>query len=703
MSALDPLNAEKAEYLEKKILPYFQNHRMGYIKVPTGWGKTFLSKHLMAKYYGDRKNVLFLVSGNNALLKQTCFVDDNETVPLFPNYALLAADSGQTGRTAAERLWAGNIDGSVVFASLQTLNHKNNSVLKEMALSAIDLLIVDEIHNFIDNKGNSFITDFRNRGHAHIFGMTATPFQGIVGNVKFVADISDKYEMEQIFDKSLIRCILEDQLSAIDYGIFKSEMDFSDIFAMGENLEGLKKDELQLCYSPEKLQSIIERTTLAKKIYKEIIVKTGNEKTLIFCAPVKGAVKGSGEDEEKITAFHAKLCAAIFNEEIENIADPQAKFDNFQPDRTPKLAAYLSSGIPDADKKSIVKAFKTPGKLPFVLCTVGMLIEGFDFPELENLILLRPTLSMRLFEQQVGRIARKAENKKFGRVFEVVDKTESLYDRFGECVFSIDQSKLAFLRPEIRIEEMLTEDDPERVGDYAEIRKAFNICEMSIDEQEHLVSSTNISIPAVSHRMDHMRRLLSVVRKATEGSMMDYCNQLMAAARGIRIATFEDIQKIKELILEIEQMEYESHDGDTLSKQCARKKPEILKELKWFIRLVTLTRIKDLRLTSEDQIRMMKAISWRDSLLPIDDARLTCLEEGTRLASGGLAKGILNFVKQVEGLRKWGFLKKNSKLSFTHWYWADFLRDFEEIRKVVEAPETRKAMPRIRNKFHLIG
>ena len=79
----------------------------------------------------------------------------------------------------------------------------------------------------------------------------------------------------------------------------------------------------------------------------------------------------------------------------------------------------MTSELPKEEQSNLLAAFREIGKPPYVLCTVGMLIEGFDFPALEALVLLRPTLSMRLFEQQVGRVTRlsrclrKAEGKYF--------------------------------------------------------------------------------------------------------------------------------------------------------------------------------------------------------------------------------------------------------------------------------------------------
>jgi len=85
-------------------------------------------------------------------------------------------------------------------------------------------------------------------------------------------------------------------------------------------------------------------------------------------------------------------------------------------------------------------------------------LEGFEFPDLENLILLRPTLSTRLFEQQVGRVARlpRESNKNRGSSFEIVDNIDCLYDTFKEQVFEGKKlGRIQVLQPENRIEELL--------------------------------------------------------------------------------------------------------------------------------------------------------------------------------------------------------------------------------------------------------
>ena len=140
-------------------------------------------------------------------------------------------------------------------------------------------------------------------------------------------------------------------------------------------------------------------------------------------------------------------------------------FENYTPEGEFRDTVFMTSELPKEEQSALLAAFREMGKPPYVLCTVGMLIEGFDFPGLEALVLLRPTLSMRLFEQQVGRVTRLSavSGKQQGNIFEISDSIDSLYQRFGEGVFNgekVDQVQM--LQPEIRLEELFSEGDAAR-------------------------------------------------------------------------------------------------------------------------------------------------------------------------------------------------------------------------------------------------
>lgn len=87
---LQPLYNDKQVILEN-INEYFVYHNMSYIKVPTGWGKTFLAKHLMKEHYFEGKIVLFVVSRNIQLLNQTYYVDESKKKPLFSDSVIFSS------------------------------------------------------------------------------------------------------------------------------------------------------------------------------------------------------------------------------------------------------------------------------------------------------------------------------------------------------------------------------------------------------------------------------------------------------------------------------------------------------------------------------------------------------------------------------------------------------------------------------------
>ncbi|WP_243684818.1 DEAD/DEAH box helicase [Methanosarcina barkeri] len=295
---LEPLRKDKKKIFED-ILKYLKTNQRGYIKVPTGWGKTFLSKHIMKKYYDEGKVVLFLVSKNNPLLSQT-YYDRKKKRPLFPNSALLSSKHKVDRKELAEtlRVFGQEKDkGFVLFASLQTVLGKQSSEIKNLILELTDLAIVDEIHNFINNRGNDFLNELGER--TKILGMTATPFQGVVGNVKFVDEIAG--DMREVYAKTLPECILDNELAPLKYTIAESSEDIFEIFDFERGLDELDKQDLFLdCSTPDKLKKVIRRTQLAKDVY-ESMIKHKHAKTLVFCAPVRKRVYGVGLMIRKLT------------------------------------------------------------------------------------------------------------------------------------------------------------------------------------------------------------------------------------------------------------------------------------------------------------------------------------------------------------------------------------------------------------------
>jgi superfamily II DNA or RNA helicase len=85
------------------------------------------------------------------------------------------------------------------------------------------------------------------------------------------------------------------------------------------------------------------------------------------------------------------------------------------------------------ENQDAIKAFRS-GRVT-VLVTVGMLTEGFDVPEIDSIFLARPTASLTLLAQMIGRGARKTLSKD---MFHVVEFTDNI-QRLGHSVLHASQ------------------------------------------------------------------------------------------------------------------------------------------------------------------------------------------------------------------------------------------------------------------------
>lgn len=88
--------------------------------------------------------------------------------------------------------------------------------------------------------------------------------------------------------------------------------------------------------------------------------------------------------------------------------------------------AHLDGKTPKRERERILEDFQS-GRIKAVT-NVGVLTTGFDFPALDGIVLGRPTMSLPLYYQMVGRGVRVFEGKQACRVFDLCGNVP----RFGE-------------------------------------------------------------------------------------------------------------------------------------------------------------------------------------------------------------------------------------------------------------------------------
>lgn len=89
-----------------------------------------------------------------------------------------------------------------------------------------------------------------------------------------------------------------------------------------------------------------------------------------------------------------------------------------------KNSAVVTSKTTKKKREASIKSLRD-GELE-ILYNVGIFTVGFDYPELDCLVLLRPTRSLRLHSQILGRVSRIAEGKEKGHVYDFVSNIKNL-------------------------------------------------------------------------------------------------------------------------------------------------------------------------------------------------------------------------------------------------------------------------------------
>lgn len=179
---------------------------------------------------------------------------------------------------------------------------------------------------------------------------------------------------------------------------------------------------------------------------------------------------------------------------------------------------YLEAGIPSAhidattpknERKAILEQFKKGEVL--VLSNVDIVSEGFDVPDCEAVQLARPTKSLVLYLQQVGRCMRPSGNKEFGLVLD----NAGLWLEHGICYIDRDWSLEGINKSKRKIstEKQIGFDEEERIREINRPTEAegLELVEISEDLERLLIFESFIRF---AKAQEH--KLVSVVYKYSD-------------------------------------------------------------------------------------------------------------------------------------------------------------------------------------------
>lgn len=262
-----------------------------------------------------------------------------------------------------------------LFVSIQSLN--SSKLIERTSPDFYDYIVIDEVHHGAAQSYKKLLEYYKPKV---LLGLTATP-ERMDGE-----DITRFFDKKMAYELRLPEAIDNKLLCPFQYfGV----SDFVDLSELKWTRGGYEVSELENVY--------VLDTEKAKRRAQDIITNTikyvddiENVKALGFCVSIK----------------HAEFMANEFN----NAGIP---------------SIALTGNSNDEIRKNAAKNL-TDGNIK-VIFTVDLFNEGVDIPQINTILFLRPTESLTIFLQQLGRGLRISEGKECLTVLDFIGQSNKNY------------------------------------------------------------------------------------------------------------------------------------------------------------------------------------------------------------------------------------------------------------------------------------
>lgn len=347
------------------------------IEVPTGGGKTPIIASL-CRYFAEAGARVLCVAHRKELLEQTA----EKMKTWAPNVQFSIVSAGLNSQ---------DYTGDVVIAGVQSV-YRNTSKL--IANGRIHYVIVDEAHLIpateenADGMYQTLLRELRAFNPSlRVIGLTATPYRlnsgSVCGDDKILTEICYRVKVPELISNHYLSPLIskappvpvENTDFHIEHGEFKAS-------------------EVDAAYNDEKV--------ISEAVHKIIALTKNRKKVLLFCCSkdhcwaVANALKRKVSEGVEVVLGDTKASA--------------------RDDIVRRFRGSLQSDL----------FGNTEQELKF-LCNVEVLTTGFDAPNVDTVVLLRPTASPGLYYQMCGRGFRICEGKQDCLIIDFAGNIE----RFG--------------------------------------------------------------------------------------------------------------------------------------------------------------------------------------------------------------------------------------------------------------------------------
>lgn len=263
-----------------------------------------------------------------------------------------------------------------LFISIQTFN--SQSFTEKTTADFYDYIIVDEFHHAAAPSYQKLLSYYQPK---ILLGLTATPerMDGKTIMPYFNNRIAAEIRLPEAIDRKL--------LSPFQYFGVTDSIDLDKLkWAAG----GYDKSELSKIYTINGAASTMRADLVVRSLLK-YVTDIDDVKGLGFCVSVE----------------HAKFMSNYFNQQ--------------------GIPSIFLTGKSADDERKNAKQLLVSGEICFIF-VVDIYNEGVDIPEVNTILFLRPTESLTVFLQQLGRGLRLAENKECLTVLDFIGQANRKYN-----------------------------------------------------------------------------------------------------------------------------------------------------------------------------------------------------------------------------------------------------------------------------------
>lgn len=357
------------------------------LHMPTGSGKTRTAMHIIADHFRAYEPSAIIWLAHSEELCEQAAAEFEKAWTYLGNRAL-----------SVHRFWGNrefNIDnvkdGFIVagLAKLYSSIKSNQQIIIQLGNRA-SLIIIDEAHSAIAETYKLLLeTLLVQNFDAALLGLTATP--GRTWN-----DIDADEQLAKFFRKQKVTLSVQGYDTPVDYLIsegYLARPEFKPLMHSG----GIQLSQADI----EKIQESFE---IPDSILKTLAEDDKRNLKVILAI-------------EDLAKFHKRILVFAATVEHSDLLASALRARNFD-------AHSVTSKTSSIDRARLIEEYKRDSEEVKILCNFGVLTTGFDAPKTSAAVIARPTQSLVLYSQMVGRAIRgkKAGGNEVAEIVTIIDQ-----------------------------------------------------------------------------------------------------------------------------------------------------------------------------------------------------------------------------------------------------------------------------------------